>query len=48
MQSRLTVYLRKVEARAKTHLRRNVAVMQLLHRRPPALFGEAVAAGALL
>lgn len=32
-------YLRKVEARAKTHLRRNVEVMKLLHRRPPSLLG---------
>lgn len=40
-------YLRKVEARAKTHLRRNVEVMKLLHRRPPSLFGEeAAGAGA--
>jgi RNA polymerase sigma factor (sigma-70 family) len=40
-------YLRKLEARAKTHLRRNVEVMKLLHRRPPSLFGEATAGAAL-
>lgn len=30
-------YLRKVELRAKTHLRRNVDVVKLIHRRPPSL-----------
>ncbi len=39
-------YLRRVEARAKTHLRRNVEVVKLLHRRPPSLFGEEEAVGA--
>jgi RNA polymerase sigma factor (sigma-70 family) len=40
-------YLRKVEARAKTHLRRNVEVVKLLHRRPPSLFGDEAAAALL-
>ena len=33
-------YLRKVEMKAKTHLRRNVDMVKLIHRRPASLDGE--------
>lgn len=38
-------YMRKVEAKAKTHLRRNVDVVRLVHRRPASFDETFVAAG---